>query len=306
MRTLLLPAAGAGPVRISARRGDVYRAGPAMPELPEVETVRRGLEKALCNRRIVAVEQRRPDLRIPFPANFAARLAGRVVTGLRRRAKYLLVDLDDGQVVICHLGMSGRMLVEGRGTNAHPGRHDHVIVTVDNDLRIVFQDHRRFGLMTLTARADEASHPLLAQLAADPLDPAFSPDHLASRLVGRRTSIKAALLDQRVVGGVGNIYACEALNRAALSPRRLAANVAGRRCARLVAALREVLEAAIAAGGASLRDHRQANGELGYFQHSFRVYGREGRACPAPGCRGTVRRIVQANRSTFFCGRCQR
>ena len=277
-----------------------------MPELPEVETVRRGLEPVLEGRRIVDVELRRPDLRIPFPPDFATRVAGRTVAGLRRRAKYLLLDLDDGQVVICHLGMSGRMLVEPRGRNMPPQSHDHVVLTLEDGNRVVFNDHRRFGLMTLTTRTSEGDHPLLAHLASDPLDGAFTPATLFAGLAGRKTPIKAALLNQAIIGGVGNIYACEALHRARISPRRLAANVGPGRCATLTRALRDVLRLAIAAGGSSLRDHRQASGELGYFQHDFRVYGRENARCPAKLCGGTIRRIVQSNRSTFYCGRCQR
>lgn len=277
-----------------------------MPELPEVETVRRGLEPVLKGKRLALVEQRRPDLRIPFPIGFAGLLTGRRITALRRKAKYLLFDLDDGQVLICHLGMSGRMIVAPRGSNQPPAPHDHVELVTEDGVRIVYNDHRRFCLMTLTTARDESAHPLLAAIAPDPLEPVFSPEHLSARLKGRKTPIKSALLDQRVVGGVGNIYACEALHRAGISPRRLAASVAGRRCKRLVPAVIDVLNEAIAAGGSSLRDHRQASGELGYFQHRFRVYDREGSPCTTPGCDGSVGRIVQANRSTYFCGRCQR
>ncbi|MBC6441039.1 MAG: bifunctional DNA-formamidopyrimidine glycosylase/DNA-(apurinic or apyrimidinic site) lyase [Rhodospirillales bacterium] len=277
-----------------------------MPELPEVETVRRGLEPVLLGHRIVAVDQRRPDLRIPFPVGFAGLVEGCRVEQLRRKAKYLLFDLDDGLVLICHLGMSGRMVVQNWGSNQPPEAHDHVVFTTDDGARIIYNDHRRFGLMTLTRREEEAEHPLLAAIAADPLDPLFGPEHLSAQLACKATPIKAALLDQKVVGGVGNIYACEALSRAGISPRRLAKSVAGKRCERLAPAIVDVLNEAIAAGGSSLRDHRQASGELGYFQHNFRVYDREGVPCPTPGCPGTVRRIVQSNRSTFFCGRCQR
>lgn len=277
-----------------------------MPELPEVETVRRGLQPVLEGRRIVSLEQRRSDLRIPFPIGFAGLVEGRRVTALRRRAKYLLLDLEDGQVLICHLGMSGRMVVLPAGSNQPPDKHDHVVFTTEAGDRVVFNDHRRFGLMTLTTAREEAAHPLLAAIALDPLQDGFDAAHLSARLAGRRTPIKAALLNQRVVGGVGNIYASEALHRAGISPRRLAASVAGRRAARLVPAMIDVLNEAIAAGGSSLRDHRQASGELGYFQHSFRVYDRAGEPCPTPGCSGAIGRIVQANRSTFFCGACQR
>ncbi len=277
-----------------------------MPELPEVETVRRGLRPFLEGRRIAGVEVRRPDLRIPFPEGFAERLAGRTVSGLRRRAKYLLADLDDGQVLICHLGMSGRMLVARRGSNLVPGTHDHVVLGLDDGTRVVFSDHRRFGLMTLTTAADEHRHPLLARLAPDPLDAAFTPASLRAGLAGRRTPVKAALLNQAIIGGVGNIYACEALHAAGISPRRLAASIGPGRSAALACALREVLARAIAAGGSSLKDHRRATGEFGTFQHEFRVYGRAGSPCPAAGCGGVIRRIVQSGRSTFLCGRCQR
>ncbi|MBN33583.1 MAG: DNA-formamidopyrimidine glycosylase [Rhodospirillaceae bacterium] len=277
-----------------------------MPELPEVETVRRGLEPVLKGQVLTHVEQRRPDLRIPFPTGFVGLVEGRRVTQLRRKAKYLLFDLDDGQVLICHLGMSGRMTVLPCGSNQPPERHDHVVFTTEDGGAVVFNDHRRFGLMTLTTRDDEATHPLLVNLAPDPLEPVFDAAHLSERLKGKRTPIKAALLDQRVLSGVGNIYASEALNRSRISPRRLAQSVAGARAARLAPAIVDVLNEAIAAGGSSLRDHRQASGELGYFQHSFRVYDQEGEPCPTPDCHGIIRRIVQANRSTFFCGRCQR
>ena len=277
-----------------------------MPKLPEVETVRRGLEPVLLGRRIAAVEQRRADLRIPFPADFAARLGGRRVTALRRRAKYLLFDLDDGQVLICHLGMSGRMTIASRGDNRPPGRHDHVLFTLEGGHRVTFSDHRRFGLMTLTTASGEADHPLLAKLAPDPLDAGFTPERFACVLAGRRASIKAALLDQRLVGGVGNIYASEALHLARISPFRTAGSVAGARARRLTEALAQVLALAIAAGGASLRDHRLASGELGTFQHSFRVYDRAGAPCATPGCKGTIRRARQGARSTFHCLRCQR
>jgi formamidopyrimidine-DNA glycosylase len=277
-----------------------------MPELPEVETVRRGLEPVLKGKRIASVEQRRPNLRIPFPDHFPDRLKGRVVTDLRRRAKYLLFDLDDGQVLICHLGMSGRMMIVPRGSNQPPEKHDHVELVTEDGVHVIYNDHRRFGLMTLTTTQDESAHPLLAALAPDPLESVFSPAHLSSRLKGKKTPIKSALLDQRVVGGVGNIYACEALHRAGISPRRMAASVAGKRCERLVPAIVDVLKEAIEAGGSSLRDHRQASGELGYFQHRFRVYDRENTACPTPGCKGAIGRIVQANRSTYFCAACQR
>ena len=276
-----------------------------MPELPEVETVRRGLEPVLCGRRIADVEVRRPDLRIPFPPDFARRLAGRRVTGLRRRAKYLLVDLDDGEVVICHLGMSGHFLVRPR-TGSFSGPHDHVVFTLEDGNEVVFNDQRRFGLMTLVAGTAEYDHPLLRRLAPDPLDNTFTSEAFLARLAGRRTPVKAALLNQEIVGGVGNIYASESLHQARISPRRLAAHVGPGRAAALADALRDVLHRAIAAGGSSLRDHVRTTGEPGYFQHDFRVYGRENDPCPTAGCAGTIRRIVQSGRSTYLCGRCQR
>ncbi|MGH6719496.1 MAG: bifunctional DNA-formamidopyrimidine glycosylase/DNA-(apurinic or apyrimidinic site) lyase [Alphaproteobacteria bacterium] len=281
-----------------------------MPELPEVETVRRGLARVLEGRRLVRVEQRRPDLRIPFPPRFAERLTGRRVLGLRRRAKYLLFDLDGGLVLLAHLGMSGRLVVTNgvvpNGRSGAPSPHDHVVFETDDGRRVVYNDARRFGLMTLVAAAALDRHPLLAALAPDPLDPRFDGPFLAGRLGGKRTPIKAALLDQKVVGGVGNIYACEALWRARLSPRRLALTVTGARADRLARALGQVLAVAISAGGSSLRDYVQADGELGYFQHRWAVYGREGRRCPGCRCGGAVKRIVQANRSTFYCPSRQR
>jgi len=275
-----------------------------MPELPEVETVRRGLERLLAGRRLVRVEQRRRDLRVPFPPRFAERLTGRRVLGLRRRAKYLLVDLDGGLVLVAHLGMSGRMVVADGAAAGPPSPHDHVVFETDAGQRVVFNDARRFGMMTLLAAREEAAHPLFAALGPEPLDPAFDGALLAGRLAGRMTPIKAALLDQRVVAGIGNIYACEALFRARIAPRRMAATVVGRRAQRLAAALRGVIEEAIEAGGSSLRDYVQADGELGYFQHRWAVYERAGDPCPA--CATTLRRVVQAGRSSFYCPRCQR
>ncbi len=277
-----------------------------MPELPEVETVRRGLVSVLQDRLLTQVEQHRPDLRIPFPPDFVERLEGRRIETLRRRAKYLLFDLDDGTVVIVHLGMSGRMMIRERGSNAMPEKHDHVVLHTDNGDSIVFNDVRRFGLMTLTTRDDEAEHPLLRNLAPDPTEDSFDGPHLARQLEGKRTPIKAALLDQTVIGGVGNIYASEALFRAAISPRRLATSIKRQRAERLACAVRDVIDDAIRAGGSSLRDYVQTDGELGYFQHVWRVYGREGETCLTPDCHGLVKRIVQSNRSTFYCGICQR
>jgi formamidopyrimidine-DNA glycosylase len=271
-----------------------------MPELPEVETVCRGLATVLEGRALARVELRRPDLRFPFPPELRARTEGKTVASVRRRAKYILIHLADGPVVIAHLGMSGRMLIGQAG--AEPlDRHDHVVLTTDAGIEIRFNDARRFGCLEL-AEADRLDeHRLLAPLGPEPLGNAFSGPVLAERLAGKVTPIKAALLDQRVVAGLGNIYVCEALYQAGLSPRRLAATIAGARADRLAAAIRDVLERAIAAGGSSLRDYVQTSGELGYFQHQWAVYGKEGEPCPGCRCDGTIRRIVQSGRSTFYC-----
>jgi formamidopyrimidine-DNA glycosylase len=282
-----------------------------MPELPEVETVRRGLAPVLEGRRLERVVQRRPDLRWPLPERFAERLTGRRVERLGRRSKYLLAPLDGDETLIVHLGMSGRMIVAGAMLGAfehEAGRlvqHDHVEFHVEGGARVVFNDARRFGAMDLWPSHALETHRLLAAIGPEPLGNGFSGGYLADRLAGRRTSIKAALLDQRIVAGLGNIYVCEALHRAGIRPARLAGSLSRPRIERLAQAIRETLEAAIAAGGSSLRDYRQADGELGYFQHSFRVYGREGAPCPGPDCPGIVRRIVQSARSSFFCPRCQ-
>lgn len=276
-----------------------------MPELPEVETVVRGLRGPLVGRRLVHVEARRPDLRTKLPERFAERLTGRTVTAVERRAKYILMRLDDGGVLIAHLGMSGRFVVtEGKPNSTGP--HEHVLLETDRGTVLRYIDPRRFGLMDLTSAADLARHPLLADLGAEPLDASFTGPVLAAKLAGRRTPIKSALLDQRVVAGIGNIYACEGLYYAGISPRRLAASVQGARADRLVAGLKEVLLKAIKAGGSSLRDHVQPSGELGYFQHEWAVYGGEGAPCPGCDCRQGVRRLTQAGRSTFYCAKRQR
>ena len=274
-----------------------------MPELPEVETVCRGLAPCLVGRVFARVEQRSPALRIPFPRRFSARVGGRRVTAVGRRAKYILIHLDDGMVMVIHLGMSGRIVIDDR---APLGAHDHVVFETDEGVRVTFNDPRRFGLVTLVRAGELDRHPLFARLGIEPLDDGFTGAALAARLAGKRTPIKAALLDQRVVAGIGNIYACEGLFRAGLSPRRRAYTVAGRRAARLAGALRAVLGEAIEAGGSSLRDYVQTSGELGYFQHRFAVYDREGEPCPACGDGAVVRRIVQSGRSTFYCPRHQR
>lgn len=284
-----------------------------MPELPEVETVCRGLRPHLVGRVLRQVDQRRPDLRFPFPDGFRDRLADRRVVAVDRRAKYILIHLDDGTVWLIHLGMSGRFVVDGArgpatsgqaGHNsgwAFEGRHDHVVVQLDDGAVVTFNDPRRFGFMDLFPESELPRHPRLRELGPEPLEPAFDAAYLNRALTGRRTPIKAALLDQGLVAGLGNIYVCEALWRAGLSPRRSAATVPGKRAARLVPAIKSVLGDAIEAGGSSLRDFVDATGELGYFQHRWQVYDREGAACGRPGCDGTVRRIVQSGRSTFYC-----
>jgi formamidopyrimidine-DNA glycosylase len=287
-----------------------------MPELPEVETVRRGLAPVLEGAVIARARVNRPDLRWPFPEGMAERLTGARVVRLRRRSKYILADLDTGETLIVHLGMSGRMVVSGHGLRDVPGvfrhdhpapeTHDHVVLDTDAGMRVTFNDPRRFGAMDLIATDRAEAHKLLAGLGPEPLGNAFDEVYLAGRFAGRRTPVKAALLDQRNVAGLGNIYVCEALHRAGISPVRQAGRISAPRVARLVPAIRDVLAAAIEAGGSSLRDYRQADGELGYFQHAFRVYGREGEPCRRSGCSGTVRRKVQSARSSFYCPACQR
>ena len=283
-----------------------------MPELPEVETVRRGLLPAMEGRRILAADIRRADLRFPFPERMAERLTGARVLGLRRRSKYILADLSTGETLLVHLGMSGRMLISGvmPGVFHHdhpaPAKHDHVVLDMEGGARVTFNDARRFGAMDLMATDTAEAHWLLREIGPEPLGNEFSEDYLVGRLKGRATPIKAALLDQRNVAGLGNIYVCEVLHRARVDPRRKAGQIAAARVAGLVPVIREVLGEAIEAGGSSLRDYRQADGELGYFQHTFRVYDREAAPCPTPGCAGTVTRIVQSGRSTFFCPCCQR
>ena len=279
-----------------------------MPELPEVETVRRGLTPRLVGHRIIRLLQRRQDLRIPLPAKFAQRVEGRTVTAIDRRAKYLLLRLDDGHTLITHLGMSGRMTLHDATSAAeHPfDRHDHVVIDTEQGWQVRFNDARRFGLMVLEPDETVARHKLFKGLGPEPLDDAFDGPALAKRLKGRRTPIKAALLDQKTLVGVGNIYACEALFLARISPRRSAHTVQGDRAERLVAAIKHVLLRSIDDGGSTLRDHVQPGGELGYFQTRFNVYDREAAPCPTRGCGKLVRRIVQSGRSTFYCGHCQR
>lgn len=283
-----------------------------MPELPEVETVRRGLLPVMEGRQIVQAQVNRPDLRWPLPPGMAERLTGARVERLRRRSKYILADLDRGETLLIHLGMSGRMLISGAmiGEFHHdhpaPAKHDHVVLDMEGGARITFNDARRFGAMDLFATGTDDAHPLLSGLGPEPLGNAFDEDYLLARLKGRKTPIKAALLDQRIVAGLGNIYVSETLFRAGIDPRRHAGRIAADRLRRLVPLIREVLAEAIEAGGSSLRDYRQADGELGYFQHAFRVYDRAGDPCPTPGCTGHIVRIVQSGRSTFYCPQCQR
>jgi len=290
-----------------------------VPELPEVETVRRGLQPVMEGSKILKAEARRKDLRFPFQKDFTARLDGQVVTGLGRRAKYLMADLASGDVLLMHLGMSGSFRIQKLETAHAPGQfhhprgkdtaHDHVVFHMSSGADIVFNDPRRFGYMKVIARHAIEEEPLLRGLGPEPLGNEFDAALLAAACAGKKTTLKAALLDQRVVAGLGNIYVCEALYRAHLSPRRQASTLANRKseptelARRLVDAIHAVLNEAIRAGGSSLRDHRQANGELGYFQHAFKVYDREGEPC---GCGGVVRRFTQNGRSTFWCPKCQK
>ncbi len=277
-----------------------------MPELPEVETVRQGLIPVMEGHVIAHADIRRPDLRWPFPDNMAARLKGQKVLRLGRRSKYILVDLISGETLIIHLGMSGRMLIQHPGSHKDPEKHDHVILEIDGDVRIVFNDTRRFGAMDLCATDQVMAHKFLAGLGPEPLGNSFDEAYLKSALKTRNTPIKSALLDQKLVAGLGNIYVCEALWRAHISPIRKANSLPSRRVAALVPVIRDVLTEAIAAGGSSLKDYRQTDGELGYFQHAFAAYGREGEACRTIECKGKIERITQSGRSTFYCRTCQR
>src|SRR3954466_14955158 len=293
-----------------------------MPELPEVETVRRGLQPVMEGAKILHAEARRKDLRFPFQKDFVARLTGQTVTGLGRRAKYLMADLTSGDVLLMHLGMSGSFRVIKGEKSATPGEfhyprsedraHDHVVFHMSSGASVVFNDPRRFGYMKIIARNEIEDEPLLQGLGPQPLGHAFDADMLARACHNKKTSLKAALLDQRIVAGLGNIYVCEALYRAHLSPRRLAATLSTKKgqltehAGRLVEAIHAVLNQAIKAGGSSLRDHRQTSGELGHFQHSFQVYDREGEKCQTERCGGIVKRFTQNGRSTFWCPKCQK
>jgi len=278
-----------------------------MPELPEVETVCRGLAVHMEGRRVERLDLNRPDLRVPMPTGLRAKIEGRTVRRIGRRAKYILMHLEDDGVLILHLGMSGRMVVAANGAAAiPPDRHDHVVFAMAGGTVIRFNDARRFGLLDYAKESELQSHPLFAGLGPEPLGNEFNGPFLAAALARRMTPIKAALLDQRVVAGLGNIYVSESLYWAGISPRRIAATVAGARAERLANAVRDVLTRAIAAGGSSLRDYVQASGELGYFQHQWAVYGRENERCPGCDCKDAIKRIVQSGRSTFYCAKRQR
>jgi formamidopyrimidine-DNA glycosylase len=293
-----------------------------MPELPEVETVRRGLQPVMEGTKIARVEARRGDLRFPLQKDFLARLDGQIVTGLGRRAKYILADLASGDVLLMHLGMSGSFRVVEGLNDQQPGAfhyprsedraHDHIVFHMASGATISFNDPRRFGYMKVVRRDEMEQEPFLKGLGPEPLGNEFDAAMLARACAGKKANLKAALLDQRVVAGLGNIYVCEALHRSQLSPRRSASTLAQRNLAptgharRLVGAIHTVLNAAIEAGGSSLRDHRRTDGELGYFQHSFRVYDREGQKCPTPKCGGVIKRFTQGGRSTFWCRNCQK
>ncbi|MBL4907208.1 MAG: bifunctional DNA-formamidopyrimidine glycosylase/DNA-(apurinic or apyrimidinic site) lyase [Sneathiella sp.] len=276
-----------------------------MPELPEVETVAKGLEQALIGDTFCKITLRRENLRFPFPDNFADTLIDKKITRINRRAKYLLMTLEDGTVMISHLGMSGSFRIDA-GPVDKLDKHDHVIFETLQGVTVRYHDPRRFGFMLLTCEEKMDSHPQLSGLGPEPLGNEFSGPALEHRLEGRKGPIKTALLDQKVVAGIGNIYACEALHRSGISPTRVSGTVKGIRADRLVKAVRTVLEEAIKSGGSTLRNYSAPSGELGYFQHNFRVYGKEKTDCPTDKCNGTIQRMVQSGRSTFYCALCQR
>ena len=287
-----------------------------MPELPEVETVRGGLAPVLEGHRLARVEARRPDLRFPLPAGFVQILTGATIVRLERRAKYLLAQLDREDTLVMHLGMSGRFEISRPEGSSRPGqfhyapdpdpKHAHIVFETEAGTRVTYYDPRRFGYMALINTATLPLHPWFAGLGPEPLSDAFGAAHLKAAFAGRKQGPKTLLLDQRVVAGLGNIYVCEALNRARISPFKAAATVSGPRLARLVPEIKAVLGEAIAAGGSTLRDFAKTDGALGYFQHSFRTYDREGQPCRNDGCQGMIGRRMQAGRSTFFCPACQR
>ena len=289
-----------------------------MPELPEVETVMRGLESVMVGQKIRYADIRRPDLRWPFPENMSQRLTGARILRLHRRSKYILCDLDRGETLLIHLGMSGRMTISNTGNESEdllgnfqykpstPAKHDHVILDMIGGARISFNDARRFGAMDLIETQKLFDHKLIKSLGPEPLGNEFNAPYLHSKLKGKTAPIKSALLDQRIVSGLGNIYVCESLWRAGINPTRLSGKVSRKKIDVLVAIIGDVLREAISAGGSSLKDHRQTNGDLGYFQHSFAVYGCEGKKCSSANCSELVKRIVQSGRSSFYCVKCQK
>ncbi|MDB0001052.1 bifunctional DNA-formamidopyrimidine glycosylase/DNA-(apurinic or apyrimidinic site) lyase [Amylibacter sp.] len=289
-----------------------------MPELPEVETVLRGLEPVMVDQKIRNAEIRRPDLRWPFPENMSERLTGVTILRLHRRSKYILCDLDSGETLLIHLGMSGRMTISHAGNESDdflgnfqykpstPAKHDHVILDMQAGVRISFNDARRFGAMDLIDTKNLFDHKLIKSLGPEPLGNEFNSPYLHLKLKSKTAPIKSALLDQRIVSGLGNIYVCESLWRAGINPKRLSRKVSRKKIDVLVPIIRDVLQEAISAGGSSLKDHRQTNGDLGYFQHSFAVYGREGKECHSQDCSELIKRIVQSGRSSFYCAKCQK
>lgn len=292
-----------------------------MPELPEVETVRRGLAPVLVGSRVARIDARRPDLRFPLPERFGERLAGQDIVGLERRAKYLIATLSSGEDLVMHLGMTGRFSVVHKDFIHRPGEyihetgpdpaHDHVVLHLSDGTQVIYNDPRRFGFMVMMPHAERPEHALFRKLGAEPLSDELTADYLVRRALGKKVNLKAFLMDQHVVAGLGNIYVSEALFQAGLSPDRVASTLANRRggvekAEKLVASIKDVLQRAIQAGGSTLRDYRNADGKKGAFQERFSVYDREGAACLTPGCRGEIRRAVHAGRATFFCRRCQR
>ena len=289
-----------------------------MPELPEVETVLRGLEPVMVDQKIRNAEIRRPDLRWPFPENMSERLTGVTILRLHRRSKYILCDLDSGETLLIHLGMSGRMTISHAGNESDdflgnfqykpstPAKHDHVILDMQAGVRISFNDARRFGAMDLIDTKNLFDHKLIKSLGPEPLGNEFNSPYLHLKLKSKTAPIKSALLDQRIVSGLGNIYVCESLWRAGINPKRLSGKISRKKIDVLVPIIRDVLQEAISAGGSSLKDHRQTNGDLGYFQHSFAVYGREGKECHSQDCSELIKRIVQSGRSSFYCAKCQK
>ncbi|OUR80514.1 DNA-formamidopyrimidine glycosylase [Alphaproteobacteria bacterium 46_93_T64] len=276
-----------------------------MPELPEVETVAKGLEQALLGDQFSKITLRRKDLRFPFPEDFSQKMSGKTITRIGRRAKYLLMTLEDSTVMIGHLGMSGSFRID-TGLNITPDKHDHMIFETEKGITVRYHDPRRFGFMLLTNEQEMAEHPRLKDIGPEPLGNSFSGPVLAKNLSSRKGPIKTAILDQKVVAGIGNIYACEALFRASISPTRVANTIKGKRADLLASTIKEVLNDAILSGGSTLRNYSKTDGELGYFQHKFKVYAHEGDPCPSSDCGHVIERIIQSGRSTFLCSKCQK